>query len=64
MSEKNLQQRINVKFCVQIGKNARETLALLTVAYRKYAVMKLCVFKRDRRFKKGREDVQDDPRSW
>jgi hypothetical protein len=33
MSDKSLEQRINVKFCVKIGKSARETLALLTVAY-------------------------------
>jgi hypothetical protein len=28
-----LEQRLNVKFCVKIGKSASETLALLTVAY-------------------------------
>jgi hypothetical protein len=32
MSDKNLEQRINVKFCVKIGKSASETVALLTVA--------------------------------
>jgi hypothetical protein len=33
MSDKNLEQRINIKFCVKIGKNASETSGLLTVAY-------------------------------
>jgi hypothetical protein len=33
MSGKNLEQRINIKFCVKIGKSASETLALLTFAY-------------------------------
>ena len=33
MSYKNLDQRINIKFCAKIGKSASETLALLTVAY-------------------------------
>ena len=33
MSDKNLEQRINMKFSVKIGKSASETLALLTVAY-------------------------------
>jgi hypothetical protein len=28
-----MEQRINTKFCVKIGKSASETLALLTVAY-------------------------------
>jgi hypothetical protein len=36
-SDKNLEQRINIKFCVNIGKSASETLALLTVAYGEYA---------------------------
>jgi hypothetical protein len=31
MSDKNLEQRINIKFCVKIGKRASETLALLPV---------------------------------
>jgi hypothetical protein len=30
MSDKNLENRINVKFCVKIGKSASETLALFT----------------------------------
>jgi len=38
MSDKNLEQRINIKFCVKIGKSDIETLALLTLAYGEYAV--------------------------
>jgi hypothetical protein len=38
MSDKNLEQRINIKFCVKIGKSASEALALLTVTYGKYAM--------------------------
>jgi hypothetical protein len=33
MSDKYLEQRINIKFCVEIGKSAGETLAILTAAY-------------------------------
>jgi hypothetical protein len=46
MSDKNLEQRINIRFCVKIGKNANETLALLTktVAYGEYAMKKSSVF--------------------
>jgi len=40
MSDKNLDQRINIKFCVKIGKRASETLALLTVAYGEYSMKK------------------------
>jgi len=36
MSDKNLEQRINIKFCVKIGKIASETLTLLTVAFLYY----------------------------
>jgi len=62
-SDKNLEQRINIKCCVKIDKSVSETLALLTVAYGKYAAKKSSVFEWNRRFKEGREDVQDDPRS-
>jgi hypothetical protein len=44
MSDKNLLQRINIKFCVNIGKSASETLALLTVAYGEYTMKKWSVF--------------------
>jgi len=63
MSDKNLEQRINIRFCVKIGKTASETLAILTVAYGEYAMKKLSVFEWHRWFKEGREDVQHDPRS-
>jgi len=44
MSDKNLEQRISIKFCVKIGKSVSETLALLTVAYGEYAMKKSRVF--------------------
>ena len=37
---KNLEQQINIKFCVKNGKSASEMLALLTVAYGEYAMKK------------------------
>jgi hypothetical protein len=62
MSNKNLEQQINIKFCVKIGKSASETLVLLKLAYGQYTVKKSRVFDWHRQFKKG-QDVQDDPRS-
>jgi hypothetical protein len=56
---KNLEQRINIKFCVKIGKSASETLTLLTVAYGEDAMKKLNVFEWHRQLKEGREDVQE-----
>jgi hypothetical protein len=38
MSDKDLEQRITIKFCVKSGKSASETLALLTVACDEYAM--------------------------
>jgi len=63
MSDKNLEQQINIKFCVKIGKCATETLDILKVAFGEYGVKKLSVSEWHRRFKEGREDVQDDQRS-
>jgi hypothetical protein len=51
ISDNNLEQRINIKFCVWIGKSACETLALLTVAYGEHAMKKPRVFQWHRRFK-------------
>jgi hypothetical protein len=44
MNDKNLEQRINIKFCVKTGKGTRETLAILTLDYGEYAMKKLNVF--------------------
>jgi len=62
MSDKNLEQRINIMFCVKIGKSASETLALLTGACGGEAMEKWSVFEWHRRFNDGR-DVQDYPKS-
>jgi hypothetical protein len=40
MSDKNLEQRKNIKFCVKFGKSASEMLALLTMTYGGYAIEK------------------------
>jgi len=44
MSDKDLERRIIIKFCVRIGKSASETLALLIMAYGEYAMKKSSVF--------------------
>jgi hypothetical protein len=40
ISDKNLELRITIKFCVKIGKIDSEMLALLTLAYGEYATKK------------------------
>jgi hypothetical protein len=63
MSDNNLEQRINIKFCVKIRRSDGKTFALLTVAYGEYAMKKSSVSECNRRLKEWREIVQDDPRS-
>jgi hypothetical protein len=61
--DKNLEQRIHVKFCVQFGNSDSEALAILALACGEYAMMKSSVSEWHRRIKEGRGDVQDGPRS-
>jgi hypothetical protein len=44
MSDKNLEQRINLKDCMKIRIIASETLTPLTMAYVEYAMKKSSVF--------------------
>jgi hypothetical protein len=41
ISDSNLEQRISVKFCVNLGKNASDTCAMFSEAYRGEAVEKV-----------------------
>jgi hypothetical protein len=43
MSDKNLEQKINMMFCMKIGKSASEMLPLLIMPYDECAVKKLSV---------------------
>jgi hypothetical protein len=51
MSDKNLEQQINIEFCVKIGKSASETLALFTLAIGEDTTRKSSVFEWRGRFK-------------
>jgi hypothetical protein len=62
MRDNNVEQRINTRFCVQNDRSASET-SLLPLAYGEYTVKSSSGFEWHRRFKEGREDVQDNPRS-
>jgi hypothetical protein len=44
MSDRLLEQLINIKFCAKLGRSASETLQMLTSAYGADAVKKLSVF--------------------
>ncbi|GBM70942.1 Putative uncharacterized protein FLJ37770 [Araneus ventricosus] len=53
-----MEQRLNIKFCFKLGKTATETHEMLM-----NAVSKKCVFEWFKRFRDGKEDVEDEPRS-
>ena len=55
-----IEQRINIKFCVKLGKTAAETLKMLRDVYGHSSMSRTRVFERHKRFVEGRED---DPKS-
>lgn len=63
MSDRYLEQRISIKFCVKLNKSASETHHLLKEAYGDEVMSRARVFDWHKRFKEGREDVRDDART-
>ena len=59
----SVEQRINLKFLVRLGKTPTETLQLLQEVYGDDTMSRTCLFEWHRRFKEGREEVEDDHRS-
>ena len=58
-----VEQRVNIKFCLKLGKTTTETLQLLRDAYGDEALSRARVFGWHRRFALGRVSVVDDTRS-
>ena len=58
-----LEQRYAIKFCVKMGKNGAETLEMLRKAYGDGAMKQSQTFMWHKRFREGRESVNDDDRS-
>ena len=58
-----IEQRINIKFCVKLGKLATETLKMLSNVYGDSSMSRTRVFEWHKRFMEGRKDVEDDPKS-
>jgi hypothetical protein len=63
MSDRLLEQCINIKFCTKLRKSVSETLQILTEAHGADAMKKSSVFEWHKKFKEGREDVKDDERT-
>ena len=58
-----IEQRINLKFLVRLGKTPTETFNSLQEVYGDATMSRTRIFEWHKRFSDGREDVEDDPRS-
>jgi len=56
----NVEQRVNVIFCVKLGKSATETYDLLKKVYGDECLSCTQVFEWFKRFKEGRKEIGDD----
>ena len=61
--QENIEQLYAMKFCVELNKSATETFASLTEAYGDATLSRTMVFKWQKAFKVGQENVEDDSRS-
>ena len=59
----SVERRINLKLFVRLGKTPSEALKLLQEVYGDDTLSRACFFEWHRRFKEGREEVEDDHRS-
>jgi transposase len=58
-----MEQKVNIRFCVKLGKTPTETVEMLQTVYDDKALSHSSVFEWFKLFKDRREDLQDDPRS-
>ena len=58
-----IEQKINIKFCVKLGKTVTETLKMLCDVYGDFSMSRTRVFEWHKRFVEGMEDVEDNPKS-
>ena len=59
----SIEQKINLKFLIRLGKTPTETLNSLQEVYGDAMMSRTWIFEWHKRFREGREDVEDDPRS-
>ena len=58
----NVEQRVNVKFCVKLGKSATEMYDMLKKEYGDECLSRTEVFEWFKRFKEGRKEIGSDQR--
>ena len=59
----SIEQRINLKFLVRLGKAPTEAFNSLQEVYGDAMMSRTRIFEWHKRFRGGREDVEDNPRS-
>ena len=59
----SVEQRLAIKFCFKAGKSGTEALQMVNAAYGDQALSRSNVFRWYGRFRGGREDIEDVPRS-
>ena len=59
----SMEQRLAIEFCFKAGKTATETLRMVNVAFGDQALSRSNVFRWYERFRGGRENITDDPKS-
>lgn len=60
--DKKIEQRVNLKFLVKLNKTPTECCAMLKEVYGEESLSRARVFEWYKRFREGREDVNDDER--
>ena len=58
-----MEQRINLKLLVKLKKGPTESLKLFIEVYGEDVMTRTQIFEWHKRFKNGREEVEDDPKS-
>ena len=60
--EESLKERYTIEFCFKLEKNAAETYGMLQTAFGASCMNRASVFEWHKRFKEGRQSVNDDER--
>ena len=63
MDQQKFQQRCATKFCVKLGESAIVTYEKLQRAYGEHSLSRAQVFRWNKSFLEGREQVEDEPRA-
>ena len=61
--EQEQEQSVCIKFCVKLGRNGAETYEMLRTAFVEQCLSRARIFEWHKRFKEGRDSVDDNPRS-